>query len=260
MHGARMPAWGCSRTIAAMAGLAVVGGHSILRERQADQTEPGFPKGAQRSQVRGLGGDVTVLDTGDYLVVQRHGLDTYTPAHRVDHVRNLSAIVAAGCDRVLAVSSVGSLRAELAVGAVLAPDDFIALDQPATSVHHDARSHVVPAFSPEWRSQVLGAWREQSEVAIGDGGVYWQSNGPRFETPSEVRYLAAFADVVGMTVGSECVIANELGLLYAAVCIVDNLANGLGSSPLTPAEFAAGKAANAARLHGALHAVAPVLA
>jgi len=247
-----------------MAGLAVVGGHSILpadpRDEAGRGAQPGFPKGAQRRQVRGFGGDVTVLDAGDYLVLQRHGLDTYTPAHSVDHVRNLSAIVAAGCDRVLAVSSVGSLRAELAVGAVLAPDDFIALDQPATSVHHDARSHVVPGFSPDWRSQVLGAWREQSDVVIGDGGVYWQSNGPRFETPSEVRYLAAFADVVGMTVGSECVIANELGLLYAAVCIVDNLANGLGSSPLTPAEFAAGKAANAARLHGALHAVAPVLA
>jgi len=261
VHGARMPVARSSRTIARMAGLAVVGGHSILHADQAERgTQPGFGRGAQRRQARGLAGDVTVLDTGDYLVVQRHGLDAYTPAHRVDHVRNLSAIVAAGCDRVLAVSSVGSLRAELAVGTVLAPDDFIALDQPATSVHHDARSHVVPGFSPEWRSRVLGAWRAQSDLAIRDRGVYWQSNGPRFETPAEVRYLAVFADVVGMTVGSECVIANELGLEYAAVCVVDNLANGLGSSRLTPEEFAAGKAANARQLHRTLHSVADVLA
>ena len=39
--------------------------------------------------------------------------------------------------------------------------------------------------------------------------------------------IAGFADVVGMTVGAECVAANQLGLDYAAVCIVDNLANGL---------------------------------
>jgi 5'-methylthioadenosine phosphorylase len=249
-----------------MAGLAVVGGHSILQDGHSDQSgpgpepRPGFPAGAARRQIQGLAGDVTVLDAIDYLVVQRHGLDTYTPAHRVDHVRNLSAIAAAGCDRVLAISSVGSLRTELAVGTILAPDDFIALDQPATSVHHDARSHIVPGFSTEWRARVLGAWGVQSELAIRDGGVYWQSNGPRFETPAEVRYLALFADVVGMTVASECVIAKELGLEYAAVCVVDNLANGLGSSLLTPEEFAAGKAANATRLHRALHAVALVLA
>jgi len=247
-----------------MAGLAVVGGHSILPPERDPQTqqqdEAGFPAGAQRRQLRCAAGDVSALDAGDYLVVQRHGLDTYTPAHLVDHVRNLRAVAAAGCDRVLAVSSVGSLHTELAVGSILVPDDFIALDQPATSVHHDARSHIVPGFSPEWRARVLGAWRGHAELAIRDGGVYWQSNGPRFETPAEVRYLASFADVVGMTVGSECVIANELGLQYAAVCIVDNLANGLGSSLLTPEEFAAGKAANAASLHRALRSVAAELA
>ena len=67
-----------------------------------------------------------------------------------------------------------------------------------------------------------------------DGGVYWQTNGPRFETPAEVRMLAAHADVVGMTVASECVAANQLGLEYAAVCVVDNLANGIGVETLTP--------------------------
>jgi 5'-methylthioadenosine phosphorylase len=243
-----------------MAGLAIVGGHSILPREQDERTEVGFPTGAQRRQIPGPAGDVNVLDAGDYLVVQRHGLDTYTPAHRVDHVRNLSAIAAAGCDRVLAVSSVGSLHTELAVGMILAPDDFIALDQPLTSVHHDVRSHIVPGFTPDWRARVLDAWRLHSDLAMRDGGVYWQSNGPRFETPAEVRYLASFADVVGMTVASECVIANELGLRYAAVCVVDNLANGLGSSLLTPEDFAAGKAANAARLHRALHSVAAELA
>lgn len=252
-----MPVAPRSRTIAVMAGLAVVGGHSILAEPGA---EPGFPRQARRRPANGIAGAVTVLDAGEYLVLQRHGIDAYTPAHRVDHVRNLSALVAAGCDRVLGVSSVGSLRPELVVGTVLAPDDFIALDQPATGVHHDGRSHIVPGFSAEWRSQVLDAWREQVDVPISDGGVYWQTNGPRFETPAEVHYIATFADVVGMTVGSECVVANELGLAYAAVCVVDNLANGLGNALLTPAEFAAGKAANAARLHRALDAVAGALA
>ena len=38
---------------------------------------------------------------------------------------------------------------------------------------------------------------------------------------------------------SECIVAGELGLPYAAICVVDNLANGIGSRPLSVAELEA---------------------
>ena len=67
-----------------------------------------------------------------------------------------------------------------------------------------------------------------------DGGVYWQAPGPRLETRAEIGLIAAHADVIGMTVASECIVAGELGLAYAAICMVDNLANGVaGLSDLT---------------------------
>ena len=200
-----------------------------------------------------------MLDAGGYVLLQRHGLDGYVPAHRIDHVRNMSALAGAGCDRVLAISSVGALRGELHVGTHLVPDDFIALDQPPSAVHGDERSHVVPGFTPEWRADVVVAWREAGVTDVVDGGVYWQTNGPRFETPAEIRLISGFADVVGMTVGAECVAANELGLAYAAVCVIDNLANGLDAEQLTPEEFEAGKQANQARLGEVLAAVPAVL-
>ena len=75
--------------------------------------------------------------------------------------------------------------------------------------------------------EVVDAWgAEDGEPAV-DGGVYWQTIGPRFETPAEIRMMAPHADLVGMTIASECIIAGELGLEYAAICVVDNLANGL---------------------------------
>ncbi len=92
-----------------------------------------------------------------------------------------------------------------------------------------------------------------------DGGVYWQANGPRFETPAEIRLIAAHADLVGMTLAAECVVAGELGLRYAAVCMVDNLANGIGPRPLSPKELERDREANAARLRDALAAVLPAL-
>jgi 5'-methylthioadenosine phosphorylase len=235
--------------------LGVVGGHSILEVTGTDGTAFGYR--VDRRTAHGVMGPVTVLDAGAHVLLQRHGLDRYVPAHRVDHARNMSALAAAGCDRVLAISSVGALRAELRVGAHLAPDDFIALDQPPSGVHGDERSHVVPGFTPAWRAAVVEAWRGAGVTDVVDGGVYWQANGPRFETPAEIRLISGFADVVGMTVGAECVAANELGLAYAAVCVIDNLANGLDTEQLTPEQFEAGKQANQARV---LHVLAAVLA
>jgi purine nucleoside phosphorylase len=107
---------------------------------------------------------------------------------------------------------------------------------------------------------VVTTWRWPTATAVVDGGTYVQSTGPRFETPAEVRMLAAFADLVGMTLAAECILAGELGVRYAGLCTVDNLANGLGAAPLTEAEFRAGVAANQQRLRGDLEAFLPALA
>ena len=62
-----------------------------------------------------------------------------------------------------------------------------------------------------------------------------------------------------MTVASECVIAGELGLRYATLCVVDNLANGVGDRELTLDEIEVNRAANAASLRATLEAVLPRL-
>ena len=104
------------------------------------------------------------------------------------------------------------------------------------------------------------AWAAHAATPIVDGGVYTQTRGPRFETPAEVRALAQVGDLVGMTVAAECILTREVGLAYAAVCVVDNLANGLGDAPLTIEEFQAGVAANRTALLADLDAVLPALA
>ena len=203
---------------------------------------------------------IAVRDHGTHVTLYRHGLDTYVAPHRVDHAADLRALVQLGCDRVLALSSVGTLRVDLPVGSFVAPHDFIALNQTPVAVDDGAADHVVPGFTEPWRRRVLAAWRHEAGEPLVEGGVYWQANGPRFETPAEIRLIATFADLIGMTVASECVAANQLGVAYAAVCVVDNLANGTGATPLTPEEYERGVSANAARLTAALGRVTPVLA
>lgn len=192
------------------------------------------------------------------VVLQRHGSDRYRLPHLIDHPANLRKLVDAGCDRVLALSSVGSLDAELGIGSVVCPDDFIAL-QLTVSTREDVSAHMLPGFDGGWRKDVLAAWEASGAWPLRDGGVYWQTNGPRFETPAEIRLIAAHADLVGMTVASECIVAAELELRYAAVCVVDNLANGIGAEPLSTEALEREREVNAERLHDALDAVLPGL-
>ena len=200
------------------------------------------------------------LPDGDWQVLQRHGEATaYVLPHRIDHVANMSALAGAGCDRVLAVGSVGGLRQELAPGTMMAPDDFIALDAEPRTALEGAAAHRAAGFDDEWRSRLLATLAEAGNE-VRDGGVYWQANGPRFETPAEVRLIAQNADVVGMTIGSECVAASELDLAYAALCMVDNLANGLADVEISTEQVDRNRAANRARLQETLAAMLPALA
>ena len=173
------------------------------------------------------------LPEGRWQVVRRHQVAAgYELPHRIDHVATMRALADSGCDRVLALSSVGGLRAELVPGTLLVPDDFIALDAEPLSALEGPEAHRVPGFDPGWRAALVAALDDAGIEAIGEG-VYWQTRGPRLETPgrdpADRRARRRDRD----DGGSECVIAGELGLRYAALCVVDNLANGVGERELT---------------------------
>ncbi len=184
-------------------------------------------------------GAAGLIPTHDEIVsVDRHG-DPYVLPHLVDHASNMRGLIEAGCDRVLGIASVGGLRPDLGPGTYVMPDDFIALDVgPVTSLDtHEA--HRVARFDEAWRREVVDALRAATHVE--DGGVYWQVAGPRIETGAEVRLIAQHAHVVGMTVASECIVAGEFGLPYAALCVVDNLANGVTTQALTAEDVRKGQ-------------------
>ncbi|HEX2360350.1 MAG TPA: MTAP family purine nucleoside phosphorylase [Solirubrobacterales bacterium] len=218
--------------------LAVVYGHSL-------------PPGRLLDDLLGDGGATVFLAW--------HGRERFAPAHRVDDHANIRALCELGCDRVLALASTGSLRPEIGVGTLVCPDDFLALGV-APTFFDDARGHSVPGFDPLWRERVVGTWASRGAQALRDGGVYAHVAGPRFETAAEVRVLARDADVVGMTIAAEAILAREAGLAYAAVCTVDNMANGLDAAPLSVEEYRRARDAFAPLLVADLGRVLPALA
>jgi len=71
-------------------------------------------------------------------------------------------------------------------------------------------------------------------IALNTGGIYAGFNGPRFETPAEIRLAAlSGATVVGMTGVPEVSLAKEAGLRYAAIALVVNPAAGVSNAPIT---------------------------
>lgn len=63
--------------------------------------------------------------------------------------------------------------------------------------------------------------------------VYVGLDGPRYESPAEIRWLQqAGGDVVGMTASTEAIVLREAGISYGCLAVVTNLGCGLGHGEL----------------------------
>ena len=90
---------------------------------------------------------VEATDGGDIVGIPRHRFDRSIPAHLVDHRANIRAACELGCNRVLALASVGSLDKDLKVGMLICPEDFYA-PETAPSFYRDPHGHSVPGSIP----------------------------------------------------------------------------------------------------------------
>jgi 5'-methylthioadenosine phosphorylase len=176
-------------------------------------------------------------------LIQRHGRLKDTPPHRINHAANLSALASLGVTRVFSLGSTGCLRDDIELPALMIPDDYLNFFD--VTVFNDRLVHVTPGFDPTLRAWLIEAAKTLSDIPVLDRGTYFQLRGPRLDTRAEVRFSRAFADCVGMTIGSEATIARELGLAYASLCTLDNYANGVRDRDVSQAEIQASASHNA---------------
>jgi 5'-methylthioadenosine phosphorylase len=195
--------------------LGIIGGTSLLFSTLPD---------LEKKQVDTPFGNAELL-TGNVVLLMRHQQDL--PPHRINFRANMAALAIAGVDRIVAFGSTGSLTPDITPGSLVIPADFLNMaDIP--SIHDHAVEHVMPELSPEL-SQELHRLIPEARL----GGIYVQTRGPRFETVAETAALSRFADLVGMTLASEATLARELTIPFAAICTVDNYANGIADGVLS---------------------------
>ena len=96
-----------------------------------------------------------------------------------------------------------------------------------------------PDMSAPYDAALAEVLREEAS-ALGiplQEGVYGALLGPSYETPAEVRMLAALgADSVGMSTVPEVLVARAVGMRVAGVSCVTNLASGISPHALSHAE------------------------
>ena len=180
------------------------------------------------------------------VIINRHGREGTLPPHAINHRANLQALQRLACTNILSLNSVGSLKPDLPPGTLLSCGDYVSF-APSTFSDDEGKflAPVVPnGLIPEI-ADLLGEPLPQNKV-------YVQTRGPRFETPAEVRVVQHWGDVVGMTMASEADLANELGIDYNSLAMVDNFANGMGEEPLTLERFRERLKANQGQVNAVL--------
>ncbi len=214
--------------------LAIIGGSGLTQlsnlevtHRQVVRTPYGEPSGALTfGKIQGH----------EVVFLARHGYGHTIPPHDVNYCANIWALHSQQVREVVSVASVGGIRADLAPGMLVIPDQIIdythgrrftffsALDRSVTHI-----DFTYP-YSETLRQRLFRAAGHAGEI-VAAAGTYAATQGPRLETAAEINRLERDgADMVGMTGMPEAALAREMGLDYAAIAVVVNHAAGRGSS------------------------------
>jgi 5'-methylthioadenosine phosphorylase len=198
-------------------------------------------------------GQATVFLTDKTALILRHGNDpqNHILPHLINHRANLKALKDIGVKEVVGINSTGSLKKDLCPGMIIIPDDFITLNATPT-IFKNSTTHITPSLNEDVRQKIIKA-AQSCDLEVVKEGIYWQTQGPRLETKAEIKMMANFTDIVGMTMANEAVISQEMGIPFASVCSIDNFGNGLLSEPLSMEEILEGTRKNADLMIQLLH-------
>ncbi len=178
-------------------------------------------------------GTVTVQRTDDLVFLHRHAPNHSVPPHKVNYRANIKALDMLGVKRICATFAVGSINENFDLAVPIIFDDFIDFssgrehsffDTIKTGVGHVDMS--IP-FCPIL-GKALQVEAKNRGMKVRNGGTYASTNGPRFESPAEIKFYRKMgADVVGMTLCPELPLALELGMSYAGLGFSINWGAGM---------------------------------
>jgi 5'-methylthioadenosine phosphorylase len=180
-------------------------------------------------------------EDGEFLFLSRHGEKDYSlTAPFVNYRANIYALKELGVLRIISWSGPGIINTQFKPGDFVVPDDLLdeTRNRESTFFKNTGVGFIRQSepFCPEIRSVLHDAVHDLG-VVHHERAVYACTEGPRLETPAEIRKLRLLgADLVGMTLIPETFLARELEMCYASLCYLTNFAEGV-----TPRKFQTGQ-------------------
>jgi len=166
-------------------------------------------------------------------LLHRYGPDMSMVQHLVNFRANIWAFRELGVKRLISLDAVGSVRQDVEPGEIVILDDFIDFTQKGSLSYFEehgcsVRVDMSQPFCPELRSALIEGFNRRNTGSLRVNGTLVGCEGPRFETPAELKmYRGLGADVIGTLLIPEVVLAREAEICLALVAAVTNYAPGL---------------------------------
>ena len=182
--------------------------------------------------------EVTLMSISDKTVafLPRHSEGHSVPPHKINFKANIMALKKIGVTQIIATNAVGSLDLDIGPGSLVIIDDLLDFSVNRERTFFDDKVVHMDMSEPlcnRLRNVILSHGDCVSGELV-DGGTIVCTEGPRFETPAEIKFFKMIGGtVVGMTSLPELVLAREAEMCYASISIVTNFCTSLSPDVLT---------------------------
>ena len=204
------------------AEFGIIGGtglydHKLLKNFQEITVETPYGKPSDVITVGELNGKCVAF-------LPRHGKKHTIRPTDINVRANIFALKQLGVKRILAPSAVGSLQEEYHPGEIVFVDQFIdRTTRREQSFYTEGKVCHVSVAEPmcsELRKTLIQVAKNIG-VKMHETGTYVCIEGPRFSSKAESKMHRQWgADIVGMTLVPECVLAREAEICYASISTV----------------------------------------
>ena len=182
-----------------------------------------------------------ISDDLEFLFLSRHGETDYSlTAPFVNYRANIHALKECGVRRIIAWSGPGIINTAFKPGDFVVPHDIIDETRNRATTFFDNTGVGFIRQSQPFCPQIAHTLHDvlhDSGLPHHEQAVYACTEGPRLETPAEIRKLRILgADLVGMTLAPEAFLAREKEICYTPFCYLTNYAEGV-----KPREFKKGE-------------------
>ncbi len=175
----------------------------------------------------------------EIIFLPRHGSNHSIPPHLINYRANIWGLKKLGVKTIISTTAVGSLNPDFGPGSFVLPHQFIDFTKNREHTFFDGGTRgvvhvdVTDPYCCETRSILYDVGKELG-LNVHNGGTYVCTEGPRFETPAEIKMFSLLGgDLVGMTNVPEVTLAREAEICYATISMVTNYAAGISPEALT---------------------------